>query len=1064
MKKFVFHIVGLMLLAVFMVASGVMAEIIPVNVSLNSSDVIIEQITVGDITYSKIGFTPNIKNGGDNVLFWSSDSIGLPQLPCFEVRAVIPFNHTVVEIANILCIPTYSFDLEGYYIYPSQTLEPTRDLYVRKDFQHVNIEFWNLISETPDTINVDLVNVGTLHNQTFATILIAPFKYTPSTGEFFLVDVGFNIITEPSLSVPQITTEIVWPSYLPYPANQIPVENPEDVAGFCPELSFIEPTVERSWYYELVIIPDTSYLDVANQLRLWRTGTHRPTKVLTLTQVEEMFSGDYDFPEAIRQCVKHYYDMYGVQSMMLVAPGGDRTIRHLFWRNTNEFPDIIHLQIGNCLYYGELSRTYEDWDTDGDGVFGERNHDNPDFWNEVIVGILPAQSPEEFQIYVDKLIDYEQNGSGGQEAYVVTAIDQLVAYGQHITTPVYIPDYVYVDNFSCIEIPSGGHLNPWLPFGAGILDLYEFNYVKYVNEFSHGGIHRNTGKTPGWNEYQDPNIKSYVSTIYEDSFYNPGYIGDLTGSGNKMVMWTSSCQVGNYEAKYYDSYQQDKRCMGEGYTFVPNGGTIVYIGHSRDAWCSLGDDIPRIYWDILFNPGNNEYIAGRGFRLAKMFYTGGLYWEEQYGLLLYGSPSIAILNNVPREFSITGVEDNISLGQHIVFDYIVTDLDGSSVAGATAVVQQGERYELGRIVRPGIIVDASGNPMEWDIESTDPVVITISAWATPSESFSRPQGYDITTHNYLVAQKIVPVDNTSERNFLGKNADNDGIVLSDLASDFSSVGSEVYAILTDLGHDVVYMDSLPQDPPELLILCSGVSGGDYLSEERLNRIRYLANHEQVDFWVFGIKNLIFLPYTEYFGIDVLTWDSQLADSAWGINALDGLNFSYVERFATSAIGSPEHGLPASVIMVNNNGGSLTGSRGVLYDYPLRRVLTWSFDFAVVDEEAIKSCLIGRGLQLFGYPVFVEDGNGLPVEFGLFQNYPNPFNSSTVISYGLFEADHVNLAIYNLLGQKVMSLVNEIQEPGSYSVVWDASEEASGIYFCKLVTENNTIVKKMTLQK
>jgi len=82
----------------------------------------------------------------------------------------------------------------------------------------------------------------------------------------------------------------------------------------------------------------------------------------------------------------------------------------------------------------------------------------------------------------------------------------------------------------------------------------------------------------------------------------------------------------------------------------------------------------------------------------------------------------------------------------------------------------------------------------------------------------------------------------------------------------------------------------------------------------------------------------------------------------------------------------------------------------------------------------------------------------PGRYILGQNYPNPFNPVTTIHYalpvtgerGLVScAPHTTLKIYNTLGQEVVTLVDEAQEPGSYTVTWDASDMASGVYFCRL---------------
>jgi hypothetical protein len=89
---------------------------------------------------------------------------------------------------------------------------------------------------------------------------------------------------------------------------------------------------------------------------------------------------------------------------------------------------------------------------------------------------------------------------------------------------------------------------------------------------------------------------------------------------------------------------------------------------------------------------------------------------------------------------------------------------------------------------------------------------------------------------------------------------------------------------------------------------------------------------------------------------------------------------------------------------------------------------------------------------------------IPVDLALYGNYPNPFNATTNISFGLPEAGHVSLEIYNLMGQKVATLVDGNMPAGSHSVCWDASTASSGIYFYKLTTADFTETKRMTLLK
>ncbi len=88
----------------------------------------------------------------------------------------------------------------------------------------------------------------------------------------------------------------------------------------------------------------------------------------------------------------------------------------------------------------------------------------------------------------------------------------------------------------------------------------------------------------------------------------------------------------------------------------------------------------------------------------------------------------------------------------------------------------------------------------------------------------------------------------------------------------------------------------------------------------------------------------------------------------------------------------------------------------------------------------------------------------PLQYSLEQNYPNPFNPNTTIKYSMPEDGFVKLKVYNLLGEEIISLVNNEQKAGRYEVVFDASRFASGVYYYRLETSKYTSIKKMILLK
>ncbi|MCP4632465.1 MAG: T9SS type A sorting domain-containing protein, partial [candidate division Zixibacteria bacterium] len=117
------------------------------------------------------------------------------------------------------------------------------------------------------------------------------------------------------------------------------------------------------------------------------------------------------------------------------------------------------------------------------------------------------------------------------------------------------------------------------------------------------------------------------------------------------------------------------------------------------------------------------------------------------------------------------------------------------------------------------------------------------------------------------------------------------------------------------------------------------------------------------------------------------------------------------------------------------------------DWPMHRHDIWS-----------------TGALMTQIPTHVEDTKNLPDEFRMITNYPNPFNESTTISFKLQTTSEVSIGIYNLLGQKIETLLEGQQQAGKHSVSWDASKFSSGIYFYKLSVDEKSFTKRMMLLK
>ncbi|NOZ08568.1 MAG: T9SS type A sorting domain-containing protein [FCB group bacterium] len=109
--------------------------------------------------------------------------------------------------------------------------------------------------------------------------------------------------------------------------------------------------------------------------------------------------------------------------------------------------------------------------------------------------------------------------------------------------------------------------------------------------------------------------------------------------------------------------------------------------------------------------------------------------------------------------------------------------------------------------------------------------------------------------------------------------------------------------------------------------------------------------------------------------------------------------------------------------------------------------------------ANSSYTFGKGTSLDN-----TDISDLPSDFGLSRIYPNPFNPVTSIEYELPSMENVNISIFNINGQLVSTLVNDIQEAGSHSISWNGNEQPSGTYFLRMTSGDHVDTQKLMLIK
>lgn len=168
------------------------------------------------------------------------------------------------------------------------------------------------------------------------------------------------------------------------------------------------------------------------------------------------------------------------------------------------------------------------------------------------------------------------------------------------------------------------------------------------------------------------------------------------------------------------------------------------------------------------------------------------------------------------------------------------------------------------------------------------------------------------------------------------------------------------------------------------------------------------------------------------------------------DALFGIDFVS----AATAYACGDHG---TIIKTTNAGQSWSPQGSGLNE------ILYGIDFTSTDTGYVCSWS-GKILKTTngGLTFVPQDGNELPDESSLDQNYPNPFNPTTNLQFTIDKCQLTSLRVFDLLGQEVAILVNEVRQPGTYTVPFDASHLASGAYFYRLTSGEFSAVKRFIL--
>lgn len=428
-----------------------------------------------------------------------------------------------------------------------------------------------------------------------------------------------------------------------------------------------------------IIIPDDSYLSSVFPL-VWKdTVFSDTTRVTTIEKIEDRWEGQ-DRQEKIRNCLKEVVPSYNVKYVLLVGDVGDIPFRDCWPDSNNHTPDEMERPVPTDHYYADLSG---DWDSDGDGYFGEMGQDNVDFFPEVKVGRIIWSDSIVVRHICKKIVSFEQDiGAWKKRALLLGSVT--------FCTPQYTDEADIMEQIKdTILIPKGwsyttlyekAGLDPsmWPCDDSlcveNVTRLWSTSQYGFVNWSAHGsriGAYRTI-----WVEDRNNNSVADDDEKAAPVIFDTGYVGNLNDSYPSIV-YSSACLT-----SYPETYS-----LGQ---ILQLHGAVGYIGGTRVIWGPPGNPLS---WYAGGNTGFNYLFVkemnaplrlGDALYSAKMeYYTRFTsHWMDflnLYALNLYGDPALIwwgyvgaeeVATQLPRNFILLQNIPNPSIGQTTISYYL----------------------------------------------------------------------------------------------------------------------------------------------------------------------------------------------------------------------------------------------------------------------------------------------------------------------------------------------------------------------------------------------------------
>lgn len=404
---------------------------------------------------------------------------------------------------------------------------------------------------------------------------------------------------------------------------------------------------------EYVIITNATLAVEFETLAEYRNSLGMKTEVKLIEDILGAYSG-LDEAESLRNYLKDYYQSGGVYVFL----AGDETvipIRYTYYYNTSSVPPLENQMICD-LYFADLTG---DWDSDGDGVWGEPTHDSPDLTAELLVGRLPISSPTQARNYIEKLIVYETDPGFGDRQYLgrtlIFSSDQMRDFsdaGQHAIIAGAMPETFTVDTGNVVETPSGSSDQPSNLNGEASVEELN-NGFGIINIIAHGRYDGFAVRTANYNEWP----KSYMLGSGGGSGHGSLESG-LQANGTIGLYVALSCDLGGFDMDAAP-FSGTAPSFVESVMSTKLSGAVGMVAYSRWGWVYSSYNMHREFLSQLFGAAEGKAVVAMNLTSERYPYYRDLIYGQNYA----GDPTVTIHNGVPQETALTLLTDSWNDGE-----------------------------------------------------------------------------------------------------------------------------------------------------------------------------------------------------------------------------------------------------------------------------------------------------------------------------------------------------------------------------------------------------------------